>query len=152
MSERMKSVIAVTIAVAAFAVVVVGLAGSSSTEPTPTERVEALAASIKCPFCNGESLAESPSAVAGDYRELIAQRVAAGATDDEIRDEFAANFGASFILDTPTDGWAIALWVVPIVVLAVGVGVIASMRRSAARRDREGDRSGDQAGDEASVG
>lgn len=129
MSERTKSILAVTIALAAVVVVVVGLAGSPVSEPTSEERVEALSASIKCPFCNGESLAESSSGVAGDYRALIAERVEAGFSDEEIRQEFAANFGDAFILDTPTDGWSIALWLAPLLVLIVGAAVIVSMRR-----------------------
>ena len=133
MSERTKSVIAVSVALAALVVVVAGLAGSSSTAPTAEQRVDALAASIKCPFCNGESLAESSAGVAADYRALIAERVSAGFSDDEIRQEFADNFGDAFILDTPTDGWAIALWLAPILILGVGVGVIISMRRTAQR-------------------
>lgn len=133
MSERTKSIVAITVAVAALVVVVVGLAGSPSTAPTAEQRVETLAATIKCPFCNGESLAESSAGVAADYRALIAERVSAGLSDDEIRQEFADNFGDAFILDTPTDGWAIALWVAPLLILAVGVGVIISMRRTALR-------------------
>lgn len=133
MSERTKSIAAITLAAAALVVVLLGLAGSSSETPTAEARVEALAASIKCPFCNGESLAESPSAVAGDYRALIAERVAAGHTDDEIRREFASNFGEAFILDAPTDGWGLTLWLAPLAVLIAGVAVIVSMRRSADR-------------------
>lgn len=135
MSERTKSIAAITLAVAAIVVVIVGLAGSPAEAPTDEARVEALAASIKCPFCNGESLAESPSAVAGDYRELIAERVAAGYSDDEIRQEFADNFGEAFILDAPTDGWGIALWLAPITILVIGVVVIASMRRGVRRTE-----------------
>lgn len=130
LSDRTKSVLAVTVAIAALAVVVIGLAGSPAVEPTADERVEALSATIKCPFCNGESLAESSSGVAGDYRALIAERVAAGFSDEEIRQEFADNFGAAFILDTPTDGWSIALWLAPVVVLVTGAAVIVSMRRT----------------------
>lgn len=131
MSDRSKSILAISLSVAALAVVVIGLAASPGTEPTDDERVEALAATIRCPFCNGESLAESSASVAADYRALIAERVAAGRSDAEIRQEFADNFGEAFLLDTPDDGWSIALWLVPIAVLLIGVVVILSLRRRA---------------------
>ncbi len=129
MTDRTRSVLAVTVSVAALAIVVIGLASSPGVEPTDEQRVEALAATIRCPFCNGESLAESSSGVAADYRALIAERVAAGRSDAEIRQEFADNFGEAFLLDTPNDGWSIALWLVPLAVLVAGVVVILSLRR-----------------------
>ena len=135
MSDRSKSILAVTVSVAAFVVIAIGLVSAPTAEPSGEERVAALAASIRCPFCNGESLAESSSSVAADYRLLIAERVAAGSTDDEIRREFADNFGEAFILDTPTDGRSVALWVAPIAVLVVGGVVIVSMRRAAGAVD-----------------
>jgi cytochrome c-type biogenesis protein CcmH len=135
MSEHVRSIIAIALSGAALVVIVVGLAASDQPPANVEERVAALSASIKCPFCNGESLAESGSGVAADYRQLIAERVAAGFTDDEIRQEFADNFGDSFILDTSTSSWALALWIIPMVAMAAGVAVVVSMRRAAKQSD-----------------
>lgn len=137
MPERTQTIAVITVALVALVVIAIGLGRDPATEATPDERVEALAASIKCPFCNGESLADSPSSVAADYRGLIAERVAAGYTDEEIRREFADNFGEAFILDTSTGGWSIGLWVAPVAVLIVGAVAIVTMRRSAMRSERE---------------
>ena len=134
MSRQLKSILPIAVGVLALVVIVVGLSSSPSTEPTDEDRVAALSASIKCPFCSGESLADSASSVAADYRDLIAIRVAAGASDDEIIDEFAANFGDSFILDTSTSNWSFILWLVPVVMLGVGVAAIIALRRSTERR------------------
>jgi cytochrome c-type biogenesis protein CcmH len=131
MSERARSVVAISISLVAVAVILVGLAGGASPTPSEETRVSELAASIKCPFCNGESLADSGSGVAADYRALIAERVASGATDAEIRQEFADNFGSSIILDTSTSPWSVALWVVPAVALLIGGAVVITMRRAA---------------------
>jgi cytochrome c-type biogenesis protein CcmH len=135
MSERFKNVIAIGAALVALGVIVVGLASGEPAEPTAQDRVAALSATIKCPFCSGESLAASQSGVAGDYRALIAERVEAGYSDDEIREEFAQNFGDSYILDTSTSGWSVALWVIPAMVLVGGGVVIYMMRRSAKQRE-----------------
>ncbi len=85
MSDRLKSILPLAIGAIALVVMVVGLASTGSSEPTAEDRVAALSDSIKCPFCNGESLADSASGVAADYRALIAVRVAEGATDEEGR-------------------------------------------------------------------
>ena len=134
MSDRFKSILPLAIGAIALVVMVVGLSSTSSTEPTAEDRVAALSDSIKCPFCNGESLADSASGVAADYRALIAVRVAEGASDEEILDPFAANFGDSFILDTSTSGWSLAIWLAPVVMLVIGSVAIVALRRSTKRR------------------
>lgn len=134
MNDRTKSILPILVGAVALLVMAVGLYSSGSPEPTAEDRVMALSDSIKCPFCNGESLADSASGVAADYRELIALRVAAGATDEEILEEFAENFGDSFILDTSTSGWSVVLWLAPVAMLGIGVVAIIALRRSTERR------------------
>ncbi|VAV89929.1 hypothetical protein MNBD_ACTINO01-1859 [hydrothermal vent metagenome] len=138
MTDRTKNMIFGAIGAVALLVIVAGLASGDSTPPTEAERVDTLASAIKCPFCNGESLKESQSSVAAEYRALIAQRVADGATDEEVIDEFAAKFGDSYILDTSTTSWSIALWIVPILAISLGAGVVTWMYRSARRRSEVG--------------
>jgi len=136
MNDRSKNLIFGAVAAAAIVVIGAGLLVPEDTPPTDAERVDSIAASIKCPFCNGESLYESQSTVASEYRALIAQRVADGATNEEVIDEFAANFGDSYILDTSTTSWSIALWIVPVLTIVVGAGVVTWLYRSAKRRTK----------------
>jgi cytochrome c-type biogenesis protein CcmH len=136
-TDAMKTVVAVALASIAFGVIVVGLADSDQGTPTVEERVSSLSSAIKCPFCNGESLEDSASGVAADYRELIKVRVEAGATDDEILAEFAANFGDSFILDGSTSSWSTVLWAIPGVVLIGGLFAIIGMRRASMAKESE---------------
>lgn len=136
MPNPMKTLLPIAIGAIALGIIVVGLAGGSATEPSQDERVEALAASIKCPFCNGESLADSPSSVAGDYRTIIADRVAAGATDQEVIDEFAASFGQSYIIGGSQSGWSFVLWALPVAIFIGGLFAIVGLKR-ASRFDNE---------------
>ena len=112
-----------------------GFSSEPAAEASAEDRIASLSGAIRCPFCNGESLADSQAGVAADYRALIAEQVAAGATDEEIMDEFAANFGDSFILDTSTSAWSVALWVIPVLALVGGVGVLVFLKRSASHRE-----------------
>jgi cytochrome c-type biogenesis protein CcmH len=136
MSDRMKNLLFGGVAVLALVIIVAGLTQGSSPDPTDAERVDSLASSIRCPFCNGESLSESQSSVAAEYRVIIAQRVADGATDDEVIEEFASNFGDSYILDTSTTRWSFALWLVPVLAIVAGAGVVAWMYRSGKQRTK----------------
>lgn len=130
MPERLKTLLPIAIGAIALGVIVVGLAGGPASEPLPEQRIESLSAAIKCPFCNGESLADSGSSVAGDYRKIITERVNSGATDEEILDEFASRFGDSYILDGSTTQWTVALWAIPVALLIGGMVAIVAMRKS----------------------
>ena len=134
MTDRFRSMLPIVVGAIAVLVITVGLVSTESSPATAEDRGAALSDAIKCPFCNGESLADSASGVAADYRELIALRVAAGASDDEIIAEFAANFGDSFILDTSTSAWSIVLWLVPLAMLGAGVVAIVALQRSTKAR------------------
>ena len=129
MFERTRRLVALAIPVAAVLVIVIGLWPRTETTTDPEARARGLAAGLKCPFCSGESLADSTSSVARDYRVLIGELVAAGRTDDEIEDEFVARFGEQILLDPPGTGWGMALWAAPLAVAVLGGLAILGLRR-----------------------
>lgn len=130
MSERVRSWTAVAVIGLSAAVIIGALAADT---PAPEDRVQALAAVLKCPVCESESIADSPAQVARDSYDLIAERVADGWTDDEIVDFFVATYGESVRLDPPARGATAVLWIAPIAALAIG-GVLIAGRM--ARSDR----------------
>ena len=152
MSERLRNVVAVSVCVVAIGVIIFGLSSDPVGGPTTEDRIATLSASIRCPFCNGESLADSQAEVAKDYRELIAERVEEGATDAEILEEFADNFGDSFILDTSTSIWSFLLWSLPVAVFIIGLFLLIYLRgrpvaeRVATQGETSDSESGSQSG------
>jgi cytochrome c-type biogenesis protein CcmH len=105
------------------ALVVVGALGSA--ERTPGERADALAAELRCPDCQGLSVADSPTRSAQEIRRQIDDLVATGATDDEIRAHFTDRYG-EWIRLAPS---APVLWLVPFaVVLAGAIGLFLWLR------------------------
>jgi len=112
---------------AAITVILVGLLGSDPVAAGPEERAEAIARNVRCPFCEGESVAESTSSVATDYEVLIREWVDQGYSDDEIYDRFRARFGDGIVLDG--GDWSPALWVIPVAAVAGGVIAILGLRR-----------------------
>lgn len=131
MPERTRNLLAVAVIALSGVVVAVTMA---STDPGDADRVHALASGLKCPVCESESIADSPSAIARDLYDLIAERVADGWSDDEIVDSFVATYGERVLLDPPVDARTIALWVVPLVAALAGLAVILSRRASAPGR------------------
>ncbi len=135
MSERTRNWLIASLMVA-IAVTTIGLV---MTAPGDVDRVEAIGRRIKCPVCQGESIAASPSSMAQDMMDLVAERVAAGDSDEAIVDQLMASFSGAVLLDPPASGATLPLWLAPLAALAVGALVIWWWRRhpSAARDEEE---------------
>lgn len=87
------------------------------------ERVKRIVAEIRCPVCQGLSVADSPSETAREMRALVVARVAEGRTDQEIRDEFRRSYGEWVFLAPPTQGAAALMWLLPIALVAAGIAL-----------------------------
>ena len=120
MSESVRNrlyVLAILVVGALIAVMVL-------TSPSQADRVEELGNSIRCPVCQGESIADSPSTMARDMMDLVAERVEQGRSDEQIIDELLTSYSGAVLLDPPASGSTLALWLAPLAALLVGAGVI----------------------------
>jgi cytochrome c-type biogenesis protein CcmH len=114
------------IALAAVVVLTLGYGLTDRSGPsTPDARAHRLAESIQCPTCDGQAVADSDATASRYIRSLIEDRIADGATDDQIRDELADSYGESILLTPERSGVAGLVWVLPVAVLVaalVGIG------------------------------
>jgi cytochrome c-type biogenesis protein CcmH len=110
-------------------VAIVPAATTTPTEGQSEERLFALAAQLKCQQCVGESVADSQSPSAVQFREEIAQQMAQGNTDDEILNFFADRYDQEILLTPPSTGVGALVWVVPVVALAGGLVLLAAAFR-----------------------
>jgi cytochrome c-type biogenesis protein CcmH len=94
------------------------------TSPSEADRVERLGNSIRCPVCQGESIADSPSTMARDMMDLVSERVTQGRSDEEIVDELLRSYSGAVLLDPPASGSTLVLWLAPVAALLIGAGVI----------------------------
>jgi len=121
------------VAWAALGVVVIGalVFGTTDRDPqTEAERVQAIAESVACPACSGQSVASSDAPAAANLRADIERRVAEGESAEEIRAAYADRFGDEILLNPPSSGAAAVVWVLPVVaVVAGGAGLVVAFRR-----------------------
>jgi cytochrome c-type biogenesis protein CcmH/NrfF len=103
-------------------VVVIALLWIAPAATSDAARADALAAELRCPDCQGLSVADSQTASAREIRRQIGELVASGATDDAVRSHFADRYG-EWILLAPTSP---AAWALPFAALAVGVVALAA--------------------------
>jgi len=120
MSERLRNILTVALLLV-LATVLIALV---ATNPTAADRVESIGERIKCPVCQGESIANSPSQMARDMMALVEERVDDGAGDDEIIDELLFSYSGAVLLDPPARGPTLVLWIAPVAALVLGAGVI----------------------------
>lgn len=97
---------------------------------TPEGRAQNLAESLMCPTCRGQAVADSDSSAARGIRTYIEQRIAEGASDDQIRDELAVSFGEDILLTPERSGLAGLVWALPVAALVAAlVGIALAFRR-----------------------
>ena len=124
---RSDAVLLVAIATVALSVV---LAALSSPVGSLDDRARAIDAQLRCPTCQGLSIADSPATSATQMRALVREQLRAGASDDAVRDFFVARYGRWILLDPPVGGVDIALWLAPAAILSVGVVVVVRRART----------------------
>ena len=104
----------------------------------PEERATQLESQIRCPVCQGLSIADSPAVLAQQMRAVVHDQLAAGASDDAVRAYFVERYGRWILLLPASTGPDVALWLAPAAIVVVGAGIVA-MRARARRRAPEAD-------------
>lgn len=98
----------------------------------PTDRAYELEQRLRCPVCKTVSIAESQSDTAVAMRATVEEQIAAGRSDEEIVAYFTDRYGEWVLMDPPTSGDTLPLWLIPVAAAAVGVVLVVARRRPAA--------------------
>ncbi|TNC99039.1 MAG: cytochrome c-type bioproteinis protein CcmH [Gallionellaceae bacterium] len=80
-----------------------------------------LAEKVRCLVCQSENVASSHSDWSNDVRQIMRDKMKAGASDQEIMDMLVERFGKSVLFDPPVDQETIPLWGAPFVFLLLGI-------------------------------
>jgi cytochrome c-type biogenesis protein CcmH len=93
-------------------------------DPRQEAKAQALMAELRCLVCQGQSIADSDAELAGDMRDLVRRRIAAGEKPPAIRAWLVQRYG-TWISYKPTDepaAWP--LWLAPLALLLAGAWLI----------------------------
>jgi cytochrome c-type biogenesis protein CcmH len=123
------------LAAAACALALGAGAGVASAADPP--RASDLEAELVCPVCE-TTLDQSTAPVAERMKLYIRQRIAAGDSEDEIKDALVAEFGPGVLARPRDDGFGLLAWLLPLAgVAAAGVAVAVLVRGWSRRRAAE---------------
>jgi cytochrome c-type biogenesis protein CcmH len=88
-----------------------------------TRTVE-VASLIRCPVCQGMSIADSPSEMAVNMKHQVRALLERGYTQDQILDYFERSYGQFVLLKPRFQGVNALVWLLPLVALAIGAAIV----------------------------
>lgn len=101
-------------------------------DPRQEEQAQALMLELRCLVCQGQSIADSDAEMAGDMRDLVRRRIAAGEQPSAIRSWLIERYGAWISYRPTAQPVTWPLWIAPILLLVGG----ALLARSRLKRRR----------------
>jgi cytochrome c-type biogenesis protein CcmH len=89
-------------------------------DPKQEAQAQALMGELRCLVCQGQSIADSNAELAGDMRDLVRRRIAAGQRPAEIRSWLVQRYGSWISYKPTAEPAAWPLWLAPLALLLVG--------------------------------
>lgn len=93
---------------------------SASKQLTLDQRARAVGEQLRCPICQGESVADSPSTLAQQMRGIIRQQLQEGKSEQDIIQYFRNSYGDQIVWSPPWQGFSLLAWLAPISLLLGG--------------------------------
>lgn len=100
--------------------------------PKQEAQAQALMEQLRCLVCQGQSIADSDAELAGDMRDLVRRRIAAGDNPAAIRAWLIQRYGTWISYKPTTEPAAWPLWLAPLALLLIGAWMV--RRRIRVRR------------------
>jgi cytochrome c-type biogenesis protein CcmH len=109
-------------------------------DPVLQQRYESINRELRCLVCQNQTIADSNATLAQDLRHEVREMIAAGKTDDEIREFMIERYG-DFVLYRPRmTAQNFLLWAAPVLLLLIAAVVLVRVvRRRAQETDIEAD-------------
>jgi cytochrome c-type biogenesis protein CcmH len=103
----------------------VGPRGPQLSGPQLDARTDEIGALLRCPVCQGLSVADSPAAMARNMKAEVREKLAAGYDQEQILEYFERSYGEFVRLEPPMRGVNWLVWFGPVAGLLAGGVVIA---------------------------
>jgi cytochrome c-type biogenesis protein CcmH len=97
-------------------------------DPAQESRARELFQEIRCVVCQNETVAASEAPIAQQVRQIIRDQVAAGQSDQEIKDYLRQRWGDFVLLKPRFTPRTAILWLLPFAIVLIGVVTIVLRR------------------------
>ncbi len=102
---------------------------ASLTDSAIEARTSAIAATLRCPVCQGESIQDSPSDLAQSMRRVVRDKVRAGESPEQIKAYFASKYGEWILLEPKMTGLNVLLYILPVLLILGGLAFVIMLVR-----------------------
>jgi cytochrome c-type biogenesis protein CcmH len=103
-------------------------------DPVLEARARELGKELRCLVCQNQSIDDSNAGLAKDLRVLVRQRLTAGDSDEQALRYIVDRYGDYVLLRPPVKPATYALWLAPVIFLALGAFAFARLFRGQGRR------------------
>jgi cytochrome c-type biogenesis protein CcmH len=93
-------------------------------DPALEARARVLSKELRCMVCQNQSIDDSDAPLARDLRVLVRERLQAGDSDAQVLDFLVKRYGEFVLLNPRFSGRTAVLWLMPVLVLLIGAGVL----------------------------
>ena len=88
------------------------------------DRVREIASELRCVVCQNLSVADSPSDLAKEMRNLVREQVQQGKSREEVQAYFVSRYGEYVLLSPPKRGFNLLVWGLPFLAVVAGGGLV----------------------------
>lgn len=92
--------------------------------PEQEARFHHLVTELRCPKCQNQNLADSDAPIAKDLKDKVYQKIQQGESNQQIIDYLVARYGDFITYRPPFNASTLLLWLTPIAVLLLGLGLL----------------------------
>ena len=89
-----------------------------------TRTTQDIAGTIRCPVCQGLSIADSPAEMAQNMKAQVRELLSRGYTRDQILSYFEKSYGQFVLLKPKFQGVTTLVWTLPIFALILGIVIV----------------------------
>jgi cytochrome c-type biogenesis protein CcmH len=82
-------------------------------QKTLDQKVQDVASQLKCPVCQDESVADSPSLIAQQMRDVIRQKLQSGQSEQQVISYFVSRYGQQILWSPPWQGFSMLAYLIP---------------------------------------
>ena len=102
-------------------------------DPVQEARAREITRELRCVVCQNQSVDDSDAPLAKDIRVLVRERIAAGESDDAVKDFIVQRYGQYVLLRPPFAMDTALIWIGPFALFAIALGTALLFLR----RDRD---------------
>ena len=98
--------------------------GTAVSGPMLDQRTQEVASLLRCPVCQGLSIADSPSEMAINMKGQVRELLSRGYTQEQILKYFELSYGQFVLLKPKFQGVNALVWILPVLALVIGAVIV----------------------------